>query len=729
MEFSQFINYFDSVKSIGKNQYMVKCPSHDDKKQSLSICDQTTEHGNILINCFAGCSSKDILEKVGLKISDLYRNHDMYNTKLHYDLENIIYRYEDEYGELLFEKIRTPDKKFFNRRYLEDSIIWGLTEGRYWKNPNKNEYTKDNKYGSNESIYLTEQPKTLYKLPQLIRAVNERKEVFIVEGEKDVETMLKHGFCATTTSNGGGFWDSSFNKYFIGASVIVLLDNDDTGQKFGHLIKKELLNYIWRIKTITISKRPKGDVTDYFDEGNSNKDLLQTIELVQWELPKWQEFDKSNKIKINPGMLAETIKKGISFKFVGDGGNNILYLYEDGYYKETTLNNLKKNIAKYIIPYYQNRQLIDGVLSLLQNEKSYNYNDFDKNSDIINLKNGIYNIKEKRMHNHSPETLSLVQINAEYNPNYKNLGYWDKFIDYMVNYDKHLKAIIQEFTGLALSNYIGAFSKKMLILTGNGDTGKSKYLQMLQYLLGQQSCINVPVQNLSEKFILGSLGSSRLVHDADLPSKGITDSSLSILKKLTGGDKISVQKKNKDVVDVFFKGVVAYACNKIPTLEGDLGEHVFNRFLIIPCNSTPIPEEKQIKNFINYLKLDSSYIINWALVGLERLVNNNFNFTKSDASQKASIEFRNNIDSVKAFIDDLIYSKYLKFSDNKQDKIKTTQFYNIYKTWTRDNDYDIAISKSQFAERLNSNYNIKRSKYNGVWYYPYLVWLGEVDGE
>lgn len=54
----------------GQNgHYKALCPCHQDKNPSLSI---TAKNGVILIHCFAGCNVKDIVEAVGLTISDLW---------------------------------------------------------------------------------------------------------------------------------------------------------------------------------------------------------------------------------------------------------------------------------------------------------------------------------------------------------------------------------------------------------------------------------------------------------------------------------------------------------------------------------------------------------------------------------------------------------------------------------------------------------------------------------
>ena len=70
MQLHEFLSYFDTPKKV-KNGYQTRCPAHDDKHPSLSI--SLSEDGKkILLHDHAGCSTEDILSRVGLKPSDLF---------------------------------------------------------------------------------------------------------------------------------------------------------------------------------------------------------------------------------------------------------------------------------------------------------------------------------------------------------------------------------------------------------------------------------------------------------------------------------------------------------------------------------------------------------------------------------------------------------------------------------------------------------------------------------
>ncbi|MBL6729235.1 MAG: DNA primase [Methylophilaceae bacterium] len=68
MFLQEILNRFDNVKKTGSDQYSCRCPAHNDKSNSLGIAEKD---GNILINCFAGCSVQSILDATNLKWKDI----------------------------------------------------------------------------------------------------------------------------------------------------------------------------------------------------------------------------------------------------------------------------------------------------------------------------------------------------------------------------------------------------------------------------------------------------------------------------------------------------------------------------------------------------------------------------------------------------------------------------------------------------------------------------------
>jgi len=59
----------DQVRQTGADQWIARCPAHDDRNPSLSI---KQADDRVLVHCFAGCEPGDVLASVGLTLADLF---------------------------------------------------------------------------------------------------------------------------------------------------------------------------------------------------------------------------------------------------------------------------------------------------------------------------------------------------------------------------------------------------------------------------------------------------------------------------------------------------------------------------------------------------------------------------------------------------------------------------------------------------------------------------------
>ncbi|MFV0516519.1 MAG: hypothetical protein ACK5MV_03920 [Aminipila sp.] len=260
---------FEGVTGYGSKR-QAKCPCHVDKEASLSI---TAKDGKILLHCHADCHWKDIAEAVGLSPEDIVNKPKVWKDKLEKYMNNTIeavYDYKNERGHYLYTKVRFKDKKMIQGVIEKEKDFFNMKVGKL--------------------------EKTLYRLSELIKAVREGYQVYIVEGEKDVETMRKLGYTATTAgwvSN----WRKEFAQYFIGAKVIVLPDNDEPGLKLKDEILRDLKHYAHSTKWLITSKADKGDVSDYIiKEGHDKEDLKALIKAVPATLAPWIEVTEKKTV-------------------------------------------------------------------------------------------------------------------------------------------------------------------------------------------------------------------------------------------------------------------------------------------------------------------------------------------------------------------------------------------------------------------------------------------------
>ena len=66
----KLLTLLSGVRETGDGKYVARCPAHGDRNPSLSISEG--DNDTVLVHCFSGCETEDVLSAVGLTFSDLY---------------------------------------------------------------------------------------------------------------------------------------------------------------------------------------------------------------------------------------------------------------------------------------------------------------------------------------------------------------------------------------------------------------------------------------------------------------------------------------------------------------------------------------------------------------------------------------------------------------------------------------------------------------------------------
>lgn len=102
----------------------------------------------------------------------------------------------------------------------------------------------------------------------------------VVEGEKDANTLIDRlGLPATTNCGGSEKWRPEFAEHFAGKNVVIVRDNDESGEKHARHVARALKDVAARIVVVCPSKAPKGDVTDWIENEGGTKEAL--IAMIQ----------------------------------------------------------------------------------------------------------------------------------------------------------------------------------------------------------------------------------------------------------------------------------------------------------------------------------------------------------------------------------------------------------------------------------------------------------------
>jgi hypothetical protein len=282
------LHRLQGVKRQGSG-WQAKCPAHEDRKASLSLAEGKS--GGIVLHCHAGCATENVVEAMGLTMADLAPEQRNIVTRKPEIVK--CYDYTDENGNLLFQACRMVPKDFRQRRPDgRGGWIWNL-----------------------QGVRLVP-----YRLPELLEAVACDKQVFIVEGEKDVDALASRGLPATCNPMGAGKWKPEFSVWFQQARVVILPDNDEPGQKHAESIEQSLAGTARSVARLNLpGLPPKGDVSDWFDNGGTVDELLKLVAKVSDPSSgdKWQPCDLSRWFQEEPPEVDWLFKDRIARGDVG----------------------------------------------------------------------------------------------------------------------------------------------------------------------------------------------------------------------------------------------------------------------------------------------------------------------------------------------------------------------------------------------------------------------------
>lgn len=183
-----------------------------------------------------------------------------------------VYPYVDENGKRLYESLRFEPigkPKYFRQRIGPDQKKWSI-----------------------KGVRLVP-----YHLPQLIAAAADDRIVFVVEGEKDVETLERHGIAATCCAMGAGKWKPLYDKYFDDVDIVICGDNDAPGRRHvrqvaRHLVPTARCVRILDLKSVWPEIQESDDISDWFER--SGKGAPELLEIIGTLSPLDETFASSD---------------------------------------------------------------------------------------------------------------------------------------------------------------------------------------------------------------------------------------------------------------------------------------------------------------------------------------------------------------------------------------------------------------------------------------------------
>ena len=293
--------------------------------------------------------------------------------------------------------------------------------------------------------------------------------------------------------------------------------------------------------------------------------------------------------------------------------------------------------------------------------------------DIINFANGTFNISNCRWT--YEKFFCRNRLAAAYtNVAGKDPEHWVRFVNELLDPDDVLT--LQEFMGYCLIPSTRA--QKMLLIIGNGGEGKSRIGVVMRAVLGD-NMNNGSIPKLeSNSFARADLEHKLLMVDDDMRMQNLpTTNNLKAL--ITAEGPMDLERKGvQSYQGLMYCRLMAFSNGFLRSANDD-SYGFFRRQLILMTK--PRPKDRVDDPFLSEkLIAERDMIVIWALAGLYRLREHNFQFTvsaKSRAAIRAAMDEANNIVSCLRSEGTFVFGPEYETSSK--------DLYWIYKCWCEDN--------------------------------------------
>ena len=299
---------------------------------------------------------------------------------------------------------------------------------------------------------------------------------------------------------------------------------------------------------------------------------------------------------------------------------------------------------------------------------------------LLNLANCVLDLTDKTIYDHSPDFKLLTKLPIHYDPD-AECPLFMKFLEQAID-DRNFD-VVGEMIGYTLWPDYNVH--KAFMLLGPKRTGKSTLIRVIEAINGNSNCSHVSLQDLvSQRFARARLFGNRINTYGDLPAIPMSD--VGIFKNVTGEDEIDAENKGTQIFSFRNTAKLIYSANSLPRIKIN-DEAFYNRWIIIPFENSFYGREDVHLTAKLTTQEELSGILNFALLGLDRLIKNRWQFSDHISSGDY---YKRESNPVLAFLEDCCEA-----SDT--DYIIKADLIKAFNRWASTHKHPPASSKNAFG--------------------------------
>lgn len=458
--------------------------------------------------------------------------------------------------------------------------------------------------------------------------------------------------------------------------------------------------YRWRMKLEEKSNLTPEEIEksiriineNLFEIGMPNKELYATvlrhIDKKQVETKRSAGGEKIPKSALYNEIANQFIQKNDIVCF----GTNI-YRFNGVYYELITELDLERYIH-FDFDQTLGTQARKEIIRFIVIKTQVTMEQFDKDWYKIACGNGILNLVTGEITAPTKNDINTIYIPWNYDPDPPESPRIDEFMKDLCNGDLLKIQFLYQIAGYCLLKK--NLFEKFFIFRGEGGTGKSTYLNLLQRLVGgDRNCSHIGLQDFDKDYFLASTISKLLNVDDDAVD-GKTLESTGRFKSFVSGNAISVRQIYKDVVNYVPYATCVFSCNRLPKLM-DKTTGLLRRMILVELNNKVIDPDPLFLNKVT--TTDMEYFLFKAVEGIkEAIEEGRFKINRSEKNLLTLFRRR------QSSINEWLFDNNLTTGDFHMKR--TMEFYKEYCEWCVQNGYQLKVSHYSFREEICGLYDL-----------------------
>ena len=585
-------------------------------------------------------------------------------------------------------------KDFDELAQLNDTYTWGRVEQMYAnmfatkKKRNVDDIRVARKLCEMLNIKRVDNYQSWIELGWCLHNIDDSLLAVWIEMSKS-NKKFKHGDCEKRwiTFRNHGYNIGSLNRWA----------KNDNPDDYAQFILEEYGEIMKRSLTAT-----HYDVAKAFYEIYKNEYRCACIKEKLWyefRDHKWVKIQGGYTLhkKLNEDMVNKYLNMSVAYSTKASMSSN-----EDKSYLINLSENAIKLTKKLRTKNYKDN-VIGELINLLYDPEFLN--NLDENRDLLCFNNGVYDLKNDIFREGRPEDyISLcTNINFKsYDENDININKVKHFLS-DIQPDEDMRDYITDLMASCLQGHTP--DEKFHIWTGSGGNGKSLSINLLQNALGDYAC-TLPITILTSKRPSATSANPEMAKTKGkrfcIFQEPEYDDKIHVgyMKEISGGDKISARGLFKEPIEFHPQFKLILTCNNLPDIPANDGG-TWRRLRVVEFEmkfvDNPDPNDPKQKKKNPYFKNDFD-VLKESLMSL--LIYRFKHYKKHGLKEPNKVtlytsDYQRNSD---------IYLEYivekLVRTNSKQDLIKLSQLYDMFKVWYK-RYYNVQTNVTQKEFKTN----------------------------